>query len=123
MKEKKTLTILYSHGSKNVQWKEEMETLCEKALNLSENVHTAYMELCSPTLEDIILKEGADSIEKINVLPIFLATGKHLRVDIPRIVETLSNKYSLPIEILTPIGKDDLLRNAVLAVTEEIIKN
>lgn len=65
------LTILYSHGSKDPRWKEEMETLTKSAKGLSENVLTAYMELCSPSLEEIILHKGQDSISSIDLLPIF----------------------------------------------------
>lgn len=117
MTAKKKLTILFSHGSSNEQWKKEMENLCLPSTDLATNIRTAYMELCSPTLEDIIIEEDPEAIEEIKVLPIFLATGKHLRIDIPAQIERLSKKYRLSINLLPPIGEDPRLADAIKTIT------
>jgi sirohydrochlorin cobaltochelatase len=116
------LTILYSHGSKDPRWKEEMETLTAPAKGLSENVLTAYMELCSPSLEEIILSKGQDSFSCIDLLPIFLATGKHLKIDIPAQVKELQQKYDIKINLLPPIGHHQLLAEAIKVITAENVK-
>jgi sirohydrochlorin cobaltochelatase len=119
--EKTRLIVLYSHGSKDPQWKIEMETLAAQAKALSSNVLTAYMELCDPSLEDIIIEKGVENIASISVLPVFLATGKHLKSDIPELVESLRQKYGIAIDILPPAGHHPLLADAIATITKEYI--
>lgn len=117
------LTILFSHGSKDPQWKAEMEALSAPAKHISGDVLTAYMELCSPSLEEIIVEKGADNIDHINLLPVFLATGKHLKYDIPSQVAALTEKYGIPIDILPPIGHHPLLAKAIADITLEQVSS
>ena len=121
MSNKKTITVLYAHGSSSKQWQLDIEQLTSNAVKLSDSVCVAHMELCPPSLEDIILKKGVHNIDKINVLPLFLATGKHLKVDIPKIIQELSEQYGIEIELLRPIGEHPLLSKALQQITANLL--
>lgn len=108
--------ILLAHGSPDPLWKEPFESLYQQVSQVygDDNVSLAYMELTSPSLEDVVaqLSEGS---RKVAVLPLFLAVGRHLRHDVPAQIEALQRE-KLQIELLPPIGDDSLVKKAMQTV-------
>jgi len=111
--------VLLAHGSPDSIWKMPFEALqarVEKEYGIGKT-SLAFMELTEPTLEQVVTGLDIDH-GTIAVLPIFLAVGRHLRVDVPIKIQTLVTD-DLKIELLKPIGDSPLLHNAML----EIIAN
>ncbi|MCB5160312.1 sirohydrochlorin chelatase [Marinomonas algarum] len=108
--------ILLAHGSPDIRWKEPFETLYQQVTEAygAEQVSLAYMELTTPSLEDVV--EQLDPTHKhIAVLPLFLAVGRHLRRDVPAQITALQTDQ-LQITLLPPIGDDDLVKQAMQTV-------
>ena len=108
--------ILLAHGSPDPLWKEPFESLYQDVCHIygEGNVSLAYMELTSPSLEDIVAGL-TESLRMVAVLPLFLAVGRHLRHDVPAQINALQRE-DLQIELLPPIGDDSLVKEAMQAV-------
>jgi len=108
--------ILLAHGSPDPLWKQPFESLYHQVIQTygEDNVSLAYMELTSPSLEDAITVLGKE-IRSLAVLPLFLAVGRHLRQDVPAQIAVLQ-KDNLHIELLPPIGDDELVKQAMQTV-------
>jgi len=108
--------ILLAHGSPDPLWKEPFESLYQQVSQVygDKNVSLAYMELTSPSLEDIVAGLNND-LRTVAVLPLFLAVGRHLRHDVPAQIDVLQ-RANLQIELLPPIGDDSLVKQAMQTV-------
>jgi len=117
MVQKKAL-ILIAHGSRVAKTQEEMDRYVS---SLSKQlpqvlVRGAYMEIQSPDLAQTmreIIEAGAQSIQ---VLPLFIFEGRHMRQDIPAQVEQC--RVSFPdqmIELLPYIGGTSFFIEALLS--------
>ncbi|ARU56560.1 cobalamin (vitamin B12) biosynthesis protein CbiX [Oleiphilus messinensis] len=128
----KNLTVLFAHGSSNPRWKEQIETLTAYARTQHDNVEVAYMELCSPTLREIIEAQIHDTAQKddtngeilktVHLIPLFLATGKHLEEDIPRLANSLGAEFNIDISIADAIGLNPILSQAINEIVDDQLK-
>lgn len=108
--------ILLAHGSPDPLWKQPFESLYHQVSETygEGNVSLAYMELTSPSLEDVVAMLDAE-VRHVAVLPLFLAVGRHLRHDVPAQIAALQ-RDNLHIELLPPIGDDALVKQAMQTV-------
>jgi sirohydrochlorin cobaltochelatase len=84
--------ILLAHGSRDPRWAEPFEAVAaavrERAPQLA--VRQAYLELMQPDLAgavDTLINE--DGATHIDVLPLFLGAGNHLKRDLPPMLAAL----------------------------------
>ncbi|RBO82883.1 sirohydrochlorin chelatase [Marinomonas aquiplantarum] len=108
--------ILLAHGSPDPLWKEPFESLHQRVVELygEANTSLAYMELTTPSLEDVVEKLS-DNVTSVAVLPLFLAVGRHLRADVPAQIEALQSE-KLNIVLLPPVGEDNAVKKAMESV-------
>lgn len=108
--------ILLAHGSPDPLWKEPFETLHQRvtALYGEDNTSLAYMELTTPSLEEVVLSLPAE-VKSVAVLPLFLAVGRHLRSDVPAQIAALQSDQR-NIVLLPPVGDDDIVKQAMESV-------
>lgn len=108
--------VLLAHGSPDPLWKQPFESLYQQIAQSygAKDISLGYMELTSPSLEDVIAGLSSD-VKKVAVLPLFFAVGRHLRKDVPAQIETLQTEQ-LTISLLPPIGDDELVKQAMMSV-------
>lgn len=108
--------VLLAHGSPDPLWKQPFESLYQQIAQSygAKDISLAYMELTSPSLEDVIAGLSSD-VKKVAVLPLFFAVGRHLRKDVPEQIEALQTDQ-LTISLLPPIGDDELVKQAMMSV-------
>ncbi len=100
--------LLISHGSRSSETKREVCELVERLrkAKAGDIVEFAFLELESPTIPegiDICVSKGAS---RVTVLLNFLNSGRHVDVDIPRIVAEAQRIYpSVLISITKPVGQ------------------
>jgi len=87
--------ILFAHGSRDSRWAEPFEAIRQAVLARAPDlpVRLAFLELMSPDLAaaaDALVAEGCT---RIDVLPLFLGTGGHLRRDLPPLVEAIRERH------------------------------
>ena len=83
--------VLFAHGARDPRWAEPFEAVatCVRAAAPTLAVSLAYLELMAPSLDDAVAKQVASGATAIDVVPLFLGTGGHLRDDLPPLVERL----------------------------------
>jgi sirohydrochlorin cobaltochelatase len=87
--------ILFAHGSRDPRWAEPFESV-RAALSRTEPglaVRLAYLEFMAPTLDDAADALVAEGCTRLDVLPLFLGTGGHLRRDLPPMVQAVMQRH------------------------------
>lgn len=110
--------LLFAHGSRSPEWAAPFARIRERvaARRKDARVVLAYLELMSPDFRTAIDDLVAQSVERISVVPLFLAPGGHLLHDLPRLVEdAIARHPHVRIRVLPPIGESELLLDAISA--------
>lgn len=87
--------ILFAHGARDARWAAPFEAI---ALRLRERrpdlaLRLAYLELMSPDLATAASDLAGEGCTRIEVLPLFLGTGGHLRRDLPPLVDAIAARH------------------------------
>ncbi len=119
----KTGLIVLGHGSKAP---EATETLAAITAMVSEKVaydRVAYasLQLSEPSLEEVTQALVAEGMERIMVVPFLIATGVHVKTDIPQALGALGEKYpAVKFHLGRPLGADPRLAQIVVDRVEEM---
>jgi sirohydrochlorin cobaltochelatase len=105
--------ILLAHGSSDKRWCETFEQLAEPTLKAVDNARIAYMELAEPSMDTVIADGVAEGSRDFTIVPLFLAAGRHLRKDVPAMIEELERAHGASIRLAPPIGENPLLGQAI----------
>jgi len=119
--EDQSFTILLAHGSSNQEWSTTFEKMTAAACTNHKNVSVAYMELSTPSMDDVIRKAAATGFKNITIVPLFLAAGKHLKLDIPKKLDKLKDELNINYKLLPAIGEHPMMSYAIKEIVSEII--
>ena len=113
-------TILLAHGSSDPKWMAPFDGLLSHIRSQldSERVEMAYMELSEPSMEQQVQALAQDGFTHVDILPLFFAAGRHLRVDVPGMLDQLNHnmqQQGLATEVVLhpPIGLEPEVANAI----------
>jgi sirohydrochlorin cobaltochelatase len=104
----KPFLILLGHGSRAGKTLEEMEELAAKLQASSTGlvVKTAFLTLLEPDLGKAVRAAADSGAREIQVLPLFLFSGKHVLEDIPAIIEELRLEHpGIAVNLREAIGR------------------
>ena len=114
--------ILLAHGSRDPLWRRPMEAVAER-LRASHGglaVCCAYLELEQPDLAAGAAEVMAGGIDELTIVPMFLGTGKHVRDDLPAMVDALRSRYpDVRIMLRPPVGDDPRLLDLLAVIAGE----
>lgn len=87
----KTAVLLFCHGARDPNWAKPFEAVLARIRELQPDmpVALAFLEFMSPGLIEAghtLAAAGCDSVE---VVPLFLGTGGHVRKDLPALLDNL----------------------------------
>jgi len=87
--------VLFAHGSRDLRWREPVEAVAALAARLDPavQVRCAYLELAAPDLRTAVDDLARDGVQSLDLLPLFLGVGKHLREDLPRLLAELRSAH------------------------------
>lgn len=108
--------VLFAHGARDARWAEPFAAVRERvAARLAPvPVELAFLELMSPTLETVVDALVARGCDAIDVVPVFLGQGGHLRRDLPERVERVRARHpALNVRVATAAGEDDAVLAAI----------
>ena len=116
--------LLVSHGSRRQQSNEEVNLVCEHLReHMDESfdiVHSAFLEIASPSIPEGIKQCVDEGSSSVTVLPYFLAAGRHVAEDIPSIVDAARNEYSsVTFSITQHIGAFEGMPRLISSVAKE----
>ena len=113
---KTTHTLLLAHGSRDPQWSQPFYDLLD-TLRMDENdpsISLCFMELTNPLLDEALQSLIKEGIYSISVIPLFFSAGKHLRIDVPSIIENIQKSHpSCEIKLKQPIGTHPKVLEAI----------
>jgi sirohydrochlorin ferrochelatase len=122
----KTGFLLVGHGSKKPYNKELIENTAAMVAAKEEGflVKSGFMSINEPTVQEVLEEFRSEDIEKMIVVPLFLAKGIHILVDIPGILGLAEGSYTgeftladgtvIPLLYAQPIGADPLLADLMI---------
>jgi sirohydrochlorin cobaltochelatase len=100
--------ILFAHGARDPRWAEPFEAIAAavRARAPGLNVKIAFLELMKPDIGSAAQAMAAEGCVRIDVLPLFLGAGGHLRRDLPPLVDALARQHpSIAVTLHPPAGE------------------
>jgi len=114
--------VLFAHGSRDARWREPVEAVARRVAQRAPQaaVRCAYLELVQPDLPAAVAELATQGVASIRVVPLFLGMGRHVREDLPRLVEDLQAAHpGIAFTLAGAVGEDpsviDLLAELALA--------
>lgn len=103
--------ILVDHGSRSPEAGAALEAFAAVVgERLGVRAYPAHMDLAPPTLAEAVARAVADGARDVTVCPLFLAPGKHLREDIPRLARDAARPHvGVTVRLADPLGLDAAL--------------
>ena len=108
--------ILFAHGARDPEWAEPFRDISKRIAATRDDlaVRLAFLEFQTPTLADVIAELAASGHTSIDIAPLFMAQGGHLKNDVPKLLaEARSRHPALKLELLPAIGDIADLRQAI----------
>jgi len=112
-----TALILFAHGARDPRWAEPFEAIRQSVLAGApqRRVELAYLEFMHPTLPELADRLHAEGIRQAILVPLFLATGGHLRRDLPQMVAQIADSHpGFSIRMQPPIGESPEMQAAIV---------
>ena len=104
--------IIVAHGSKIQSSNDEIKNISQNISNIIDKsnyqeIKYAFLELAEPSFKDVLETTANNPlIKEITVFPYFLAAGKHVKSDIPEIMDECKiNHNDIKFNILSHFGK------------------
>lgn len=131
----KTGFLLVGHGSKKPYNKELIETTAGLVAEKEDRflVKSGFMSINTPTVQEKLEEFRSEDIEKLVVVPLFLAKGIHILVDIPGILGlaegantgtfALADGTEVPLLYAQPIGSDPMLADLMIKNADAVLNN
>ncbi len=74
----------------------------------------AFLELMTPDLSSAVAALVAGGERAVQIVPVFLGQGGHVREDLPRIVEDVRGRHPhVDIRLALAVGEDDAVLDAI----------
>jgi sirohydrochlorin cobaltochelatase len=107
--------LLFAHGARDPRWAEPFMAIAGRIrlADPARPVELAFLEMMQPDLGEAARRLAAAGATRIDIVPLFLGMGGHLRGDLPPLVEAV--RAALPnveLRLHPAIGEHD----AVIAV-------
>ena len=100
--------VLFAHGSRDPLWRLPIEAVATQISTLEPSalVRCAYLEICTPSLQEAATDLIAAGARRLRVFPLFLGVGKHAREDLPLLIEEIRAAHpDVAIELLPAVGE------------------
>ena len=116
--------LLFAHGARDPRWAEPFEAIAARmrAADPGPTVALAFLELMTPRLAEAAGALIAAGARRIDIVPLFLGTGGHLRKDLPPLVDAVRAAHpDVTVTLHAAIGEHpdvaEAMARAALGVT------
>lgn len=109
MQQSQLAIILLAHGSRDPLWRRPIEAVAARIQADQPRllVRCACLELCAPDLAGAVAELATLGATQITIASLFLGAGRHVREDLPRMVQDLAHNFGhLQLRLQPPIGED-----------------
>ena len=104
----KTGLILFAHGARDSRWAAPFEAVAARVRLQRPDVavRLAYLEFMVPSLPDAGAELAALGCLEVQVLPLFLGAGGHVRKDLPLLIDALRSAHpGLAVTLQPAVGE------------------
>jgi sirohydrochlorin cobaltochelatase len=111
--------LLFAHGARDPRWARPFEAVVQRVRELQPGteVKLAFLELMEPSLRSAAESLIAAGHTRIDVLPLFLGTGGHVRHDLPKLLAELNDAHpGTTLTLHTAVGETDGVIDAMARV-------
>ena len=101
--------VLFGHGARDPSWARPLELVRAgvQAHRPGMRVELAFLEYLPPTLPERVAQLAGEGVSAVQILPVFIAQGGHLKREVPDLVNTLRERHpSVTIDLLPVMGED-----------------
>ena len=87
--------VLFAHGARDDRWADPVRAIAARvrAREPGTPVALAFLEFMTPTLHDAGAALAAAGCTRVDVVPLFLGAGGHVRKDLPQLLERLRSSH------------------------------
>ncbi len=114
----KTGLLLFAHGARDPRWADPFKAVAERlrAQRPGVPLQLAYLEFMAPDIAGAAAALAAEGCTQVEVLPLFLGAGGHVRNDVPRLLDTLRERHAgVAFRLHPTIGEHALVVDAIAA--------
>jgi len=108
--------LLFAHGARDSRWALPFEDIADRVRVRAPDVavELCFLELMTPDIIEGGRRLAAAGCERVDVVPLFLGAGGHVRKDIPELLAELEAKHpALRWELRPAIGEIDSVVEAM----------
>lgn len=100
----KTGLLLFGHGARDPRWSQPLEAIAAhiRAMKPETPLQLAYLEFMSPDLHTAGATLAAQGCRQVQVVPLFLGVGGHVRKDLPELMSRLRAAHPMVNWVLAP---------------------
>jgi len=110
--------VLFGHGARDPEWAGPMKRMAARieATAPGTPVALAFMEFMTPTLDEAVDQLVGAGVNRIRIVPVFLAQGGHLKKDVPIAVAQAGERHpAVDMTLATAAGEADAVVDAIAA--------
>ena len=87
--------ILFAHGARDPRWAAPFEDMAQRVRGQRPQlqVRLAFLEFMTPDLSGAAADLVAAGCTQVDLLPVFLGSGGHVRKDLPRLLDELRGRH------------------------------
>lgn len=119
--------VLFAHGARAPSWATPFERLRDlvAAGHRDGPVRLAFLELMQPDLPTVVDEMAAVGVTHIDLFPIFLAVGSHLREDLPLLVAAAQARHpGIAITVHAALGESEaMLRHIAGGIAQALAED
>jgi sirohydrochlorin cobaltochelatase len=115
--------LLFAHGARDPRWADPFVEVARRVQQREStlSVRLAFLELMEPTLRDAGASLAALGCARVDVVPLFLGAGGHVRADLPALLAQVAAAHAEVQWILQPaIGEHDSVIEAIATAAIDI---
>ncbi len=96
--------ILFAHGARDPRWAQPFEAVAKtiRSLRPDLQVHLAFLEFMTPSLLEAGAQAASCRPARVDVVPMFLGSGGHVRKDLPALMDQLRASHPSTLWALQP---------------------
>jgi sirohydrochlorin cobaltochelatase len=117
--------LLFAHGARDARWALPFEAVAQRIREAEPglSVALAYLEFMKPALLEAAQRLAALGCERVDVVPLFLGAGGHVRRDLPALLQDLGALHpTVQWRLQNTIGEVDSVIDAMARAALEMTR-
>jgi sirohydrochlorin cobaltochelatase len=117
--------LLFAHGARDAAWARPFEDVAARLRQAKPGtpLALAFLEFMSPGMEEAAEQLVAAGCSRVQIVPMFLGTGGHVRRDIPPLIDSLRARHGAAVEwvLQPPLGDQEAVLQAMTDACLQLI--